>query len=45
MDSISFLMFSSAYAAGMPKPPTPSDLKHCDSCGKVVGPHKDWVRP
>ncbi|MEO8455265.1 MAG: hypothetical protein ABI454_08895 [Sphingomicrobium sp.] len=29
----------------MPKPPIPPDLKHCDACGKVIGPHKGWFGP
>jgi hypothetical protein len=37
--------FSPAYAAGMPKPPTPPDLRHCGTCGKVIGPHKGWFGP
>jgi hypothetical protein len=31
--------------AAMPKPPEPADLKHCSSCGKVIGPHKGWFGP
>jgi hypothetical protein len=31
--------------AGMPKPLTPPDLKHCSDCGKVIGPHKGWFGP
>jgi len=29
----------------MVKPPTPPDLKHCEKCGKVIGPHKGWFGP
>ena len=30
------------YLSGMPKPPTPPDLKHCSSCYRVIGPHGGW---
>ena len=30
---------------GMPKPPTPPDLKHCGDCGKIIGPHRGWFGP
>ena len=33
------------YPVGVPKPPTPPDLKRCPDCGKVVGPHKGWFGP
>jgi hypothetical protein len=26
----------------MPKPPTPPDLKNCEKCGKLIGPHGGW---
>ena len=26
----------------MPRSPIPPELKHCTSCGKVVGPHGGW---
>lgn len=30
---------------GMPKPPPPTDLKHCLDCGRIVGPHGGWFGP
>jgi hypothetical protein len=37
--------FRAAYRCAMPKPPPPPDLKHCQSCSKVIGPHRGWFGP